>query len=68
MALTTTTTIPPRGAPNGTGWEGDAKGDWTDPKSSALEEWSLKKRNRQENIGWKSRSHPWLGTDLRRLR
>lgn len=35
MALTTTTRPEGLGA-NGTGWEGDAKGDWTDPKSSAF--------------------------------
>lgn len=44
MALT-----PPRGGSNGPGWEGDAKGDWTGPKSSALAEWlvSLKTRDRR---------------------
>lgn len=59
----------PRPGANGTGLEGDAMGDCTGPKSSALEEclMSLKKRNRQEDIGWNSGSHPWLGTDLKRL-
>lgn len=40
----------PRPGANGTGLEGDAMGDCTGPKSSALEEclMSLKKRNRQE--------------------
>lgn len=53
---------PPAGVgSNGKGWEGDAKGDWTDSKSSALEEWSLKKRNRQEDIGWSSGVTPLVG-------
>lgn len=40
---------PPGGGSNGPGWEGDAKGDWTGPKSSALAEWlvSLKTRDRR---------------------
>lgn len=56
MALT-----PPGGGSNGPGWEGDAKGDWTGPKSSALAEWlvSLKTRDRRAYV--RTRGHTVAG-------